>query len=89
MSTEANIEAEIRAFLTRKAPHQKQMIQDLKPSDQIWGNVDSLLILGLVTHLEKAFGIKFAPKDFTPENLATLERLIAFVTQALPRKTVP
>jgi acyl carrier protein len=81
MTTAPDIEAEIRAFLMRKAPHQRTAIEQLKPLDPIWGNVDSLLILGLVTHLEKTFKIKFAAKDFTPENLATIERVVAFVSQ--------
>ncbi len=83
MSTAATIDAEIRTFLLRKAPHQRQAIEQLKPADPIWGNVDSLLILALVTHLEKTFKVKFTPKDFTPENLATLERLIGFVDRAM------
>jgi acyl carrier protein len=83
MSQVATIDSEIRAFLTRKAPHQRQTIEQLGPTDPIWGNVDSLLILALVTHLEKTFNIKFTPKDFTPENLATLERLVSFVDKAM------
>ena len=82
MTTAPDIESEIRAFLIRKAPHQRKAIEQLAPADPIWGNVDSLLILGLVTHLEKTFKIKFAPKDFTPENLATIERVVAFVSRA-------
>ena len=73
------MEREIRAFLSRKAPHQQAAIEGLKPADPIWGNVDSLLILGLVTHLEQTFQIKVVPKDFNPENLATIERIVAFV----------
>ena len=82
MSTALDIENEIRAFLIRKAPHQRAAIEQLRQTDVIWGNVDSLLVLGLVTHLEKTFKVKFAPKDFTPENLATLEKLVSFVSQA-------
>lgn len=87
MSSASSIDSEIRAFLLRKAPHQRQAIEQLKPADSIWGSVDSLLILALVTHLEKTFQIKFLPKDFTPENLATLDRLITFVDRAMIAKT--
>lgn len=83
MSTATDVEREIRAFLSRKAPHQQAAIDGLKPADPIWGNVDSLLILGLVTHLEQAFKIKVVPKDFNPENLANIERIAAFVERKL------
>jgi acyl carrier protein len=86
MTTALDVESEIRAFLTRKAPHQREAIEKLTRVDPIWGNVDSLMILGLVTHLEKTFGVKFTPKDFTPENLATIERLVSFVTRTLAAK---
>jgi acyl carrier protein len=37
------------------------------------------LILSVVGHLEKAFGVKFEPKDFTPENLANIDKIAAFI----------
>ena len=80
------IEREIREFLAQKAPHQKAAVEGLKPSETIWGPVDSLLILGLVTHLEKTYSFKVTPKDFTPENLATIERIVAFVRRATAGK---
>jgi acyl carrier protein len=80
------IEREIRDFLTQKAPHQRTAIEALKPSDTIWGPIDSLLILGLVTHLEKTFAFKMTPKDFTPENLANIERIVAFVQRSTAGK---
>lgn len=76
------IEREIRDFLIRKAPHQRAVVEGLKPGDTIWGPVDSLLILGLVSHLEKTYGFKVNPKDFTPENLATIERIAAFTRRS-------
>ncbi len=82
MTTTSDIESEIRAFLIRKAPHQRAAIEQLKPTDEIWGNVDSLVILALVGHLERTFDLKVAAKDFTPENLATLERIVAFLGRA-------
>lgn len=70
----------------QKAPHQRAAIEKLEPKDTIWGPVDSLLILGLVTHLEKTFGFKISPKDFTPENLASIEKIVGFVQRSTAGK---
>lgn len=82
MNTASDVEREIRQFLVRKAPHQSDAIQALKPAEPIWGNVDSLLILSLVSHLEQTFKFEVKPKDFTPDNLASIERIVAFVGRA-------
>jgi len=87
MTTSSDVDREIRAFLGRKAPHQRGAVEALKPSEPIWGNIDSLLVLSLVTHLEQAFGFKVSPKDFNPENLATIERIVAFVSRESPAFT--
>jgi len=34
--------------------------------------------------LEKTFKFKVAPKDFTPENFSSIERIAAFVQRARP-----
>jgi len=80
------IEREIRDFLTQKAPHQRDAVERLKASETIWGPIDSLLILGLVTHLEKTFAFKVSPKDFSPENLANIERIVLFVQRSTAGK---
>ena len=80
------IELEIRDFLAKKAPHQRAAVEQLKASETIWGPIDSLLILGLVTHLEKTFAFKVTPKDFTPENLASIERIVTFVQRSTAGK---
>jgi len=82
MHSASDIEREIREFLMTAAPHQRAAVERLKSSDVIWGPVDSLLVLGLTTHLEKTFAIKVAPKDFAPENLGTIDRLVAFVQRS-------
>jgi acyl carrier protein len=73
------VDHEVREFLAKKAPQHREAIQQMKPTEQIWGNVDSLLLLALVGHLEKTFKFKVAPKDFTPENFSSIDRIAGFV----------
>jgi acyl carrier protein len=84
-SLSERVQHEIKEFLLRKAPHQREAIDRLAATDTIWGQVDSMLVVGLVGHLEATFGFKVLPKDFTPENLASLEKISAFVQRSLPR----
>lgn len=70
---------EIRGYLKTKAPDRSTQIDSLSGAEVIWGVVDSLHILGLVTHLEKTFGFQVRPHEFTPENLAHLDALLSFV----------
>lgn len=70
---------EILSYLKAKAPERSAQIDSLNGAEVIWGVVDSLHILGLVTHLEKTFGFQVRPHEFTPENLAHLDALSSFV----------
>ncbi len=78
----AEVDREVREFLSKKAPQHRETLQQLKPGEQLWGKVDSLLLLALVGHLEKTFKFKVAPKDFTPENFSSIERIAAFVERS-------
>jgi acyl carrier protein len=42
--------------------------------------VDSLLLLGLVTHLEKRFGFKVQPAEFTPVHFSSIDSMTKFIT---------
>jgi acyl carrier protein len=78
------VDREVRDFLSKKAPQHRDTLRELKPAEQLWGKVDSLLLLALVGHLEKTFKFKVAPKDFTPENFSSIERIAAFVQRTRP-----
>jgi len=45
--------------------------------------IDSLGVLQLATHLEKHLGLRIEDEDFVPENFATVDSLVRFVTRNL------
>lgn len=69
----------IEAYLRQRFP----ALNNLKPETELLagGAVDSLGMLDLMMFLGERFGIALEDGDFTPENLATPERLAAFVDQ--------
>jgi acyl carrier protein len=58
----------------------------LGPETALLGNIpefDSLAVLGVITALEKSFGIQFEDDDITGETFETLGNLAAFVQAKL------
>jgi acyl carrier protein len=58
----------------------------LGPETALLGNIpefDSLAVLGVITALEKNFGIQFEDDDITGETFETLGNLAAFVQTKL------
>ncbi len=47
------------------------------------GIVDSTGMLEVITFLEREYGVQVEDRETTPENLATVERLDAFVARKL------
>lgn len=43
------------------------------------GVIDSTGVLELIMFLEEQFGVKVADEEMTPENLDSVERIVAFV----------
>jgi acyl carrier protein len=43
------------------------------------GIIDSTGVLELIMFLEEQFGIKVADEEMTPENLDSVDRIVAFV----------
>jgi len=43
------------------------------------GIIDSTGVLELITFLEEEFGVKVADEEMTPENLDSVDRIVAFV----------
>jgi acyl carrier protein len=49
------------------------------------GIVDSTGVLELIMFLEKRFGIKIEAEEMVPENLDSINRVVAFVTKKVGR----
>jgi acyl carrier protein len=45
------------------------------------GVIDSTGMLEMIAHLEETFGISIADQEMTPENLESIDRMVAFVTR--------
>jgi acyl carrier protein len=45
------------------------------------GVVDSTGVLELISFLEEQFGVKVEDEEMTPENLDSVDRIVAFVTR--------
>ncbi|MDR2429208.1 MAG: acyl carrier protein [Candidatus Margulisbacteria bacterium] len=57
----------------------------IAPDDNLLakGVLDSMGIVGLITHLEEKLQIALEPEDITEENFATLETIAALVRQKI------
>lgn len=73
----------IETYLRQRFP----ALAQLTPETELLsgGAVDSLGMLDLMMFLGERFGIALDDADFTPDNLATPARLVAFVEQRSPR----
>lgn len=45
------------------------------------GVIDSTGMLEMIAFLEESFGIAIADQEMTPDNLESIERMVAFVTR--------
>ncbi|MBL8594726.1 MAG: acyl carrier protein [Devosia sp.] len=73
----------IETYLRQRFP----ALAHLTPETELLagGAVDSLGMLDLMMFLGERFGIALDDADFTPDNLATPARLVAFVEQRSSR----
>lgn len=76
-------EAALTAFLSSLVPGASA--QSIRPDTPLLsgGLLDSLGILQLVGFLSDSFGIDVADDDFTEENFATVQTLLAFIDRKL------
>jgi acyl carrier protein len=74
------IEQSILDYLSKRFPAQAPF--DLQSQLLDDGSIDSLGFLDLMMFLSEEFDITLEDDDFTPENLATPAKLIAFVQKA-------
>ena len=77
------VEEQLRAFIV-----ENYLLGDgeaLDASESLFdsGVLDSTGVIELVGFLEGQFGIKIANKDLVPENLGSIERIVAFVASKL------
>lgn len=74
------IEAVILDYLDKRFPAQAPFKTESELLDN--GQIDSLGFLDLMMFLSEEFGVSLEDEHFTPENLATPSRLVAFINQA-------
>jgi acyl carrier protein len=80
-----DIARDIRSFLVDEFFFGRA--DELRDDAPLLGTViDSSGVLVLVTHLEEHFGITVADEDVVPDNLESVERLVALVTRKLENK---
>ena len=53
------------------------------------GILDSFMLVGLVSHIEKQYGVKFGSGDIVTENFNSLPALEAIIQQKLQQKENP
>lgn len=60
------------------------MVDEFDDSDSFLetGIIDSLGIVDLMLFLESEYGVKVKPKDITPENFDSVDRLVDFVIKS-------
>lgn len=79
-----DIETRIRAFIDESFPAPDQADGIPGPASlQQSGIIDSIGVLSLVTYLEEEFAIRVEDEDVVPENLDSIDALVAFVGRKL------
>ncbi len=84
MTTQNTIERELLAFFTRHAdvPPEFDVDTDLLTTIEI----DSLLVMDLLLHIETNFQVSLAAREVTPANLRTVRRLAVLVAAKQQRQ---
>jgi acyl carrier protein len=74
------VKEEIRAFLT--AHRAFDDATEFSDEDSLLesGVLDSVVMVDLISHLEKTYGIKIHEDDMTPENFDSVNSIVAYVT---------
>lgn len=74
-----NIQQQLTQFVVENFLFGKQ--NSFSPDDSFLekGIIDSTGMLELIVHLEKTYGIKVEDSELVPENLDSVNRLVAFV----------
>jgi acyl carrier protein len=81
----ADIEAEIRKFLTSRFPLAGNNFHDNAP---LLGTVvDSNGVIELIEFLQERFGITIDDEDITMENLDSIKNAAEFVNRKIPGKS--
>jgi acyl carrier protein len=78
----AEIQTSVRKFLTSNYVT-GQAGTNLKNGDDLLHLLNSLQILRTVMELETMFGIKVDNSELAPENLGTIDNIVAFVLRKL------
>lgn len=82
----ADIEAELRNFLSPKLPPASG--NGLRNEDPLLGNIlDSNGVIELVEFVQERFGITVDDEDITLENLDSVKNAAAFVSRKISTKT--
>jgi acyl carrier protein len=82
----ADIDRDIRAFLVDNFLSGRA--DDLRDGEPLQGNViDSTGALELVAYLQSHFGITVEDEEVIPENLDSVDSVVAYVTRKLAGKT--
>jgi acyl carrier protein len=78
----SDVESQLRAFISDAFPAAGDAGTIDSAASLIEGGViDSLGVLSLVGFLEETFGIAVADDDMMPENLDSIDALVAFVAR--------
>lgn len=80
----ADIEAEIRNFLTNRFPSAGNNLHDDAPL--LGSVVDSNGVIELVEFLQERFGIRIDDEDITMENLDSIKNAATFVNRKISAK---
>ncbi|MGO8739938.1 acyl carrier protein [Rhodoblastus sp.] len=82
------IETDLRAFIAQDLLFQDDM-EDLAGDQSMLqaGMIDSTGVLELVSYLESHFGIRIHDAEIVPDNLDTVDALVAFVAKKVGAAT--
>ena len=84
METTAQLEATLLEYLRREVLRDDQTIPLDRETHLVEaGILDSLGFITFVSFVEKSCGVTFAPEDYTPEHLASVERCARYVAARL------
>jgi acyl carrier protein len=80
------IEAELRQFVIDNFMYGKDGLSN-DTSFLASGLIDSSGVLELIIHLEQTYGLEIEDEDLIPENLDSINRLVAFVGRKQAERT--
>lgn len=84
--TKNDIEKEVRSFITEKL-FRGDAPADFNNDTALISSrlLDSIVVLGMISHLEEKFNIEFEAHEVNVDNLDTINKTIEFLSQKLAK----